>query len=61
MATFAAIILAIVFVPIIARGFVAFGHKVRERRERRRAAENEEEDAMELAAWRALGGEECGK
>lgn len=61
MATIAAIILAIVIVPMVTRGFAAFGRKIRERRERRRAAENEEEDAMELAAWRALGGEECGK
>ena len=63
-ATIAVIILAIAVAPVFTRGVFALSRKMRERRERRGAAE-EEENAVELGAWSSTSGvvgeEESGK
>lgn len=55
VATVAVIIFAIAIAPVFTRGLVALSRKIRERRERRRAAE-EEENAVELGAWSSTSG-----
>ncbi|KAF6232212.1 hypothetical protein HO173_009595 [Letharia columbiana] len=53
-ATITILVLVVGIAPAIARGFVELFRKVGERRERRRAAEDEE-TAIELAPWNASG------
>lgn len=54
VATIAILVLVIAIAPAIARGFAELFRKFGERRERRRAAEDEE-TAIELATWNASG------
>lgn len=54
IATIALLISVMILAPIVIRSFAALARKIRERRERRQAAEDEE-NAMELAARRASG------
>ena len=53
-ATITILVLVVGIAPAIARGFVELFGKIGERRERRRAAEDEE-TAIELVTWNASG------